>query len=373
MKNFLLALNFLILQIGISQPNDAQFITQYLPDRLIPGQAFSIQIIMQNTGNSIWRNTTEQHFRLVPISPKGNFLWGVEGIEIEGVNLVAPGQTIQFSGSINAPYAIGWHTFQWQMTLNGELFGIPSDPIDVFVGFEEEAPICQINRASLHEKVIFDYKACYGADKSTDNWYNYFKDPFGRQPKFDFWPDVKDYSSGALVNTGLQSGNDPRGNQLFESAQAAVIQKHFEWMSNYAIDGVFLDRLTPYLLTPGQKAERDRVLELVQLAALSYDRVFALKYSILKTDDTNLLEVIQKDWEEQVDGGLLESTSYLWHRGRPLVAIFGIGMGAADSQYAPSELLAFIEGLKAHPNPRYRATVIGFVPEDWNWRSALSG
>ncbi len=158
---------------------------------------------------------------------------------------------------------------------------------------------------------------------------------------------------------------------MFSSSDPNTVLRHFQWMSEYGIDGVFLQRFGGQLTYANIREQRNIVTENVMRSAEEYGRVWAIMYDVTGTEEKggDLVEILEKDWVELVDKiKVTQSSSYLDHNGLPVVGIWGLGFDDRDGTIDQAlELLDFFQN---NPNPQYRATVVGGVP--LYWRTLLS-
>ncbi len=324
---------------------------------------------MQNTGSAIWNNLDQANFVLKPVNPEENFIWGVSAQEFaENVKVVAPGQMVEFVLELRAPFAIGRHIFQWQMNADGAWFGDQTNPVEIWVGVNEHELSCYLDRTSLNGKILFNYKGIFGSSKETGAWRNYFHDLEGKRPKFDYWPAVDDMELEGLIETDFMSPSGKKG-MLYEALNPKVVDQHFNWMAQYQLDGIMLERNIGGAEFVDIKEDRNQLLEAVSQSAQKHGRVFNLKYDFSKDPSYGLVVEVLNDWVQLIDEGLLENTSYLWHKGHPVVALHGIGFESEKGKMpAPDIFLNLIQTLKFDLAPKYRATVVGFVPSNWNWQ-----
>ena len=68
--------------------------------------------------------------------------------------------------------------------------------------------------------------------------------------------------------------------ELYPRYNPSTVDRHFRWMREYDLPGVFLQRFTVRLDNPAVRGFRDRVARNVRAAAESHGRVFALMYDI---------------------------------------------------------------------------------------------
>jgi hypothetical protein len=96
----------------------ADFVSQSVPNNLLPGQSFPVSVTMKNVGPTTW--TAGDEFKLA-IEPD-SLTWGVVRVTVP--NDVPPGATVTFNFNATAPSAPGNYNMQWRMIHEGaERFG----------------------------------------------------------------------------------------------------------------------------------------------------------------------------------------------------------------------------------------------------------
>ena len=142
----------------------------------------------------------------------------------------------------------------------------------------------------------------------------------------DFWPDVSEYEKTYPTSLTNQDGSVVR---VFSSVDQSTTDLHFKWMQQYGIDGVFVQRFFSGLRTAGQRKKGRVVLENAIRSSQKFGRAIAVMYDLsgLKNEGEDCSVIIQ-DWRELVDELKITSqptNNYLYHRGKPLVVIWGLG------------------------------------------------
>ena len=115
------------------------------------------------------------------------------------------------------------------------------------------------------------------------------------------------------------------------------------------------------------RRSRDTVTANVMEGCEKYGRTFANMWDI-SGFTPGKMSVIINDWKHLVDDlKITESPSYLHHRGKPLVAIWGFSVRDEFPESDLQELLDFFNG-ESTPE-KYRATVMLGVDHDFHQRS----
>ncbi len=180
--------------------------------------------------------------------------------------------------------------------------------------------------------VMAGYQGWFRAegDGTESGWGHY-----GRNGKFDsenntvdFWPDVTEYEK--TYKTSFKSPNG-KAAEVFSSADKSTTELHFKWMKEYGVDGVFMQRF--FGVTRGYKnsnKSQDIILRNALGASQKNDRAIAVMYDLsgLKADGEDCSSVIE-DWKMLVDEMKItnqgDNQTYLYHKNKPLVAIWGVG------------------------------------------------
>lgn len=180
-------------------------------------------------------------------------------------------------------------------------------------------------------RVMSGYQGWFRAqgDASGAGWGHY-----GNDGKFDsvnttidFWPDVSEYEKTYPTSFRWPDGSVAH---VFSSHDASTVDVHFRWMREYGVDGAFMQRFFRVTRTPESRAEGRVILGHALKASQKYGRAIAVMYDLsgLKPSGEDCASVIE-DWKELVDEMKITSRgnnqTYLYHRGKPLVAIWGLG------------------------------------------------
>ena len=192
--------------------------------------------------------------------------------------------------------------------------------------------------------------------------------PSTNNQTFELYPYTLDYNDSSLFQTDYKNLYNGNVSRLFSSYSDDVINTHFKWMADYALDGVALQRFgTDLYCDPAWsvcwlKATVDQVALKVKNAAEKYDRLFYVMYDISGMENlaVDFLTHIKSDWDSNVVGQLklTSSANYAKHQGKIVVGIWGIGF--VDNTGTAEQFLDLINWFKAKD-----CYVIGGVPSDW--------
>ena len=216
---------------------------------------------------------------------------------------------------------------------------------------------------------MFGYQGwfgCPGDGSPLDAWEHWFRrgaPAAAATLRVDMWPDVSELPAADRCDTPLTLA-DGRPAQLFSAYNPRTVDRHFQWLQEYELPGVFLQRFSVRLDNAAVLGFRDGVARNVRAAAEAHGRVFAVMYDISGHPRETVVDAVKRDWTYLVDTlRITESPRYLRHRGRPLVAIWGFGF--RDRAPTPQQAADLIDFFKNNPDPRYRVTLLGGIPSRW--------
>lgn len=182
----------------------------------------------------------------------------------------------------------------------------------------------------------------------------------------DAWPDVSEYERTYPTPFRLADGSSAR---LFSSHDKSTVNLHFQWMKEYGLDGVFVQRFYDYTREERRNSASVDVLRYALDAASEHGRAIAVMYDLsgLRPSGEDCSR-IAADWKFLVDSlkvtNQAGTKTYLHHRGKPLVAIWGIGFPDRSYNIRKIGLEKLIDFL--HNDPQYGgcAVMLG-VPTFW--------
>jgi glycoprotein endo-alpha-1,2-mannosidase len=182
--------------------------------------------------------------------------------------------------------------------------------------------------------------------------------------KVDLWPEINEYQKKYETPFKLADGSPA---YLFSSYDSQTVELHFKWMKEYGVDGVFVQRAVTNLKNPVSLHHNDQVLNNALKASRQYHRAIAVMYDFSgMNDENNDYLVIINDWKHLVDSfhiaGRGNQQTYLYHREKPLVALWGVGFPDRSNSLTATEKI--IDFLKNDPVYGGCSILLG-VPTYW--------
>jgi hypothetical protein len=220
-----------------------------------------------------------------------------------------------------------------------------------------------IDATTLRHKVLCGYQGwfrCPG-DPAGEGWRHWSRHPARLTPDtltVEMWPDLSEYDADEKYPAPGFTHPDGTAAHLFSSAHPRTVERHFRWMRQYGLDGVFVQRFLVSLGSPSA----DRVLGHVRASAVKTGRVYAVCYDLTGAPKDRLYDLLAADWKRLVDEQkVTRDGRYLHHNGKPVVFVWGF---FAD-RFGPALALRVIDLFKA--DTRYGATLVGGC--QWWWRA----
>ena len=190
--------------------------------------------------------------------------------------------------------------------------------------------------------------ACSGDGSPMNDWFHWSstwsQPPSPSNFSCPAWPDVRDYAK--TYQTAYANLNNGQSATLFSSCDQQVVNTQVLWMQQNGIDTIALQRFGG--------ANTDAEAPLVRAAAEAYGRKFYLMYDM---NGFNTVAAFQNDWNSK-GAAFTSSPAYAKQNGKPVVCIWGIGMGYMTQ----AQDLQIINWFKSQ-----NCYVIGGVT--WSWYS----
>jgi hypothetical protein len=220
-----------------------------------------------------------------------------------------------------------------------------------------------VDATSLRHKVLCGYQGwfrCPG-DPAGEGWRHWSRNPAKIAPDtltVEMWPDLSEHSADETYAAPGFTHPDGKPAHLFSSAHPRTVERHFQWMKQYGIDGVFVQR---FLVNLG-KPSFDRVLGHVRASAAETGRVYAVCYDLTDAPPGRLYDLLVGDWKRLVDERkVTRDARYLHHGGKPVLFVWGFYSDRFGSALA-HRILDFFK-----TDRRYGATLVGGC--QWQWRA----
>ena len=243
------------------------------------------------------------------------------------------------------------------------------EPIDPL-----ESGVVRVDASTLTGKVMCGYQGWFRAatDGEKQDWKHY-RNQTSKQFKpgeagIEFWPDLTEFAAHERFDTEFRHANGSVA-QVFSSAVRDTVVRHFKWMREYGIDGVFVQRFATEVTSPnGGRADNDesrsvnRVLQHCRAGANRHGRTYAVMYDLTSMSAARIAAV-KDDWRFLVkEMGILKDPAYQKHAGRPVLALWGVGFRNRD--YGPAEIEPLIDFLKNDPECGGLTIMLG-TPTHW--------
>jgi hypothetical protein len=219
-----------------------------------------------------------------------------------------------------------------------------------------------VDASTLRHKVLCGYQGwfrCPG-DPANVGWQHWSRSATKIGPDtltFEMWPDMSEHGDDERYTAPGFKLADGKPAYLFSSANPKTIDRHFRWMQQYGIDGVFLQR---FVVELGGRSV-DQVLANVRQSAERTGRVFALCYDLSGAPTDKVYDRLVADWKRLVDDEkLTQDGRYLRHNGKPVLFVWGF----YSDRFGPALANRIIDFFKH--DPRYGVTLVGGC--QWWWR-----
>ncbi len=160
----------------------------------------------------------------------------------------------------------------------------------------------RVDTSTLKGKVMCGYQGWFGAegDGSSLGWFHYArrgKTPGPGYCTFDLWPDLSELGKDERYPTAFEH-KDGRRACLFSSYNAKTVLRHFEWMRDYGIDGVFLQRFGVSLRNASLLDHRNTVMANVRAGAKQCGRTWAMMYDLSGLGAGDIEKYVMEDWKQ---------------------------------------------------------------------------
>ena len=215
---------------------------------------------------------------------------------------------------------------------------------------------------SIRNLVMAGYQGWFNTpeDGAGLGWKHFEKEKEFKLGKctIDLWPDVSEYEK--TYETAFKLPDETPA-KVFSSYDASTTDLHFKWMKQYGIDGVFMQRFVVSIRNQKGKDNYNKILNNAVLSAEKYDRAICLMYD-LSGMEAGEEDILICDWKELCEKYKLvfrNNNHYVYHHGKPLVAVWGIGFNDRR-KYGYEQVKKIIDFLKSEG-----CSILVGVPTHW--------
>ncbi|HOD81527.1 MAG TPA: glycoside hydrolase family 71/99-like protein [Phycisphaerae bacterium] len=221
-----------------------------------------------------------------------------------------------------------------------------------------------VDARTMTGKVLSGYQGWFAApgDGLGRGWIHWGGRRFGPGScSIDLWPDMTEYGPDERFVTSFRHA-DGRAAAVFSSFNRKTVLRHFEWMKQYGLDGVFVQRFAVQTRHTTGLRHCTTVLAHCREGANLHGRTYAVMYDLTGLQNGQGQCVVD-DWKLLVQRmQITKDPAYLHHGGRPVVAIWGIGF--TDRRLGPAEGLDLVRKFKSDPSMGPCTVLLG-VPTHW--------
>ena len=179
----------------------------------------------------------------------------------------------------------------------------------------------------------------------------------------DIWPDVSELDADEKVATPFKHADGSTA-YVFSSVNPKTVMRHFKWMEDCGVDGVYLQRFVGETKDKRRYPALQQVMANVRAGAEKHQRAWAMMYDLSGANETDLMTTVVADWKRLIDDDkICRDRMYLHHAGKPVVAVWGIGFND-HRKYTLRQCLELIRFLKDDPVYGGMTVMIG-VPTYW--------
>jgi hypothetical protein len=270
-----------------------------------------------------------------------------------------------FKGGENLDTDLRLVSPDWKWPLQILSVTLKPKPTPLFLsGKPYKGPVLNtVDATSLHKKVLCGYQGWFRApgDGTNQGWGHWSRAGDHIAPdtlSFEMWPDLSEFTAKEKYPAPGFTYPDGKPASLFSSANPRTVERHFDWMAQYGIDGVLVQR---FLSGTDDPADAALVLGHARAAAERTGRVFAVEYDMSGTPTGELYPRLVNDWKWLMDEmKITDSPRYLHQDGKPVLAIWGFFADRFDGRTA-NRIIDFFKN-----DPKYHVCLIGGV--NWPWR-----
>ena len=267
---------------------------------------------------------------------------------------------------VNGRLVISWSsrgTLETAQQISGPWSPISNAPNPYTTTITTGARFFRLNQSvdttTLHKKVLCGYQGWFRCPgDGGGKWIHWSRSASTIAPDtltFEMWPEMAEYTN----QYPAPGFTYPDGSQayLFSSQDQQVVDRHFDWMLAYGIDGVFVQRFVV-----GVANHPTNVLVHARNAANRTGRTFAITYDMSGQPTNSLYSQLTNDWQWLVDNlHITQDPRYLHHNGKPVLMVWGFFSDRFSTNLA-NQIIDFFK-----TNTTYGVTLVG--GGEWWWRT----
>ena len=232
----------------------------------------------------------------------------------------------------------------------------------------------QTEDTSILGKVLTGYQGWFNSDSDGSglDWKHYKTASGAFEPgevTIDFWPDMSEADADEKYETAFTK-IDGSAATVFSSANTKTVNRHFKWMDDYGIDGVFFQQFASNLKSnsvPAKTNDKKVLDNIITAAKANNNRLVSVMFDLSGANATGTMVAdIKAYWQLLVDDyGLNDNTNkhLVTYNQKPVVAIWGVGFSREDN-YTLDDVQALINYFKNDPNYGGCSVLLG-VPRSW--------